>query len=228
MLSRDQAKAFYDRFGAKQDSQAFYEDRATGHLVEHAALEEAGAVFEFGCGTGRFAEKLLEHRLPIATRYHGVDLSTTMVGLAKKRLERFGDRAQVHETGDAIRIDEPDGAVDRVISNFVLDLLTEEDIDAFVAEARRALSPEGRLCIVGLTPGRSFPSKIVTGLWSALYALRPTLLGGCRPVELLDFLPASRWEIRHTQVVVAYGVPSEVVIATPSPDTADSKYGQVA
>ena len=33
MLSRDEAKAFYDRFGAKQDSQGFYEDRALEDLV---------------------------------------------------------------------------------------------------------------------------------------------------------------------------------------------------
>jgi len=32
-LSHQQAKAFYDRFGAKQDSQAFYEDRAVQELV---------------------------------------------------------------------------------------------------------------------------------------------------------------------------------------------------
>ena len=51
MLSRDEAKAFYDRFGAKQDSQGFYEDRALEDLMEHVDVDEAEAGFEFGCGT---------------------------------------------------------------------------------------------------------------------------------------------------------------------------------
>ncbi len=61
---REQVRAFYDRFGAKQDSQAFYEDAATADLILNAELGAARAVFEFGCGTGRFAEKLLAEHLP--------------------------------------------------------------------------------------------------------------------------------------------------------------------
>ena len=61
MLTHQQAKAFYDRLGSKQDLQAFYEVPVTNNLIAHAALEQAQSVFEFGCGTGAFAERVLAH-----------------------------------------------------------------------------------------------------------------------------------------------------------------------
>ncbi len=45
MTYEDRIKAFYDRFGARQDWQAFYEDRATALLIERSRLPEASAVF---------------------------------------------------------------------------------------------------------------------------------------------------------------------------------------
>jgi hypothetical protein len=50
-LSHHEAKAFYDRFGARQDGQAFYEDGALQELVRHARFAHAREVVEFGCGT---------------------------------------------------------------------------------------------------------------------------------------------------------------------------------
>jgi SAM-dependent methyltransferase len=65
-LSPARAKAFYDRFGRKQDAQAFYEDAALDDLVSHASFGTARTVFELGCGTGRLAVTLLRERLPEA------------------------------------------------------------------------------------------------------------------------------------------------------------------
>lgn len=62
-LSYSEARRAYDRIGTLQDTQAFYEDETTAELLRHGAFAEARAVFEFGCGTGRFAETLLEEHL---------------------------------------------------------------------------------------------------------------------------------------------------------------------
>jgi trans-aconitate methyltransferase len=86
-LSTAAARRIYDRIGRTQDSQAFYEDRATEEAIAHSKLESAHSVFEFGCGTGRFGERLLERHLPSDAIYRGVDLSPVMVKLAGKRLE---------------------------------------------------------------------------------------------------------------------------------------------
>jgi SAM-dependent methyltransferase len=213
-LSPTEIRAFYDRFGSRQDSQGFYEDAALEDLVAHARFEEAENVFEFGCGTGRFAEKLLALSLPASATYLGCDLSATMVDLAARRLARFGERARVIRTDGGVRFPVRDGSVDRVIATYVLDLLSEADVAEFLREALRALVPAaGRLCLVSLTKGATPLSRSVSTAWAAVYRLSPRLVGGCRPIRLADRLDPLSWETRHHRVVVAFGVPSEVLIA---------------
>jgi ubiquinone/menaquinone biosynthesis C-methylase UbiE len=213
MLSRQQAKAFYDRFGKKQDWQSFYEDRAVEAMIRHGAFSRAGAVFEFGCGTGRFAETLLEKYLPSHAKYVGVDISETMVALTTERLARFGPRANVRLTDGSPRFDVRAASFDRFVSNYVLDLLAFEDIRKVIQEAERLLADGGLLCLVSLTHGFTPVSRIVERLWRAAYAIRPTAVGGCRPISLLEFVAEPIWRVRHHGRYSSYGVPSEVIVA---------------
>jgi ubiquinone/menaquinone biosynthesis C-methylase UbiE len=215
VLSRSQARVFYDRFGEKQDKQAFYEDAALDELAAHAAFEQAENVFEFGCGTGRFASLLLREHLPPSAAYLGVDLSRTMVDIARERLAPFGRRAKVMQSDGSIDFPLEDGSVDRVVSTYVLDLLPEPDIHRAVSEAHRVLAQGGGLCLVSLTRGVTPASRTVCALWSAAYRLRATLVGGCRPLLLEDYLGPDEWAVEHRNVVSRFGVPSEVLIARP-------------
>lgn len=94
-LSHDEARRIYDRVGRKLDTQAFYEDRATDEIVRLGDFSAARSVFEFGCGTGRFAARLLEGHLPETATYRAVDQSETMVRVARARLAPFGERARL-------------------------------------------------------------------------------------------------------------------------------------
>lgn len=214
-LSTREARAFYDRFGARQDDQAFYESRALAQLVDQGAFEQAGSVFEFGCGTGRFARELLEQRLPDTATYLGTDISATMVGLAGERLAPFGARARVIQGGGEVDIALPDRSVDRVVSTYVLDLLPVDSARAFIDEAGRVLRADGRLCLVGITPGVTPISRLVMGAWRRLFARKPVWVGGCRPTRVAEMLPPQAWQLRFHTVVVAWGIASEVLVATP-------------
>lgn len=216
VLSRDDARRVYDRIGSLQDTQAFYEDRATSILVEHGDFGAAHRVLEFGCGTGRFAARLLSERLPADAVYRALDLSPTMVQLARTKLQPFAPRAEVVLTDGAAPVDEPTASRDRFVSNFVLDLLAEDDIVAVVREAHRILVPGGLLCVSSLAVGTGGLSRLVSGLWSRLHALNPALTGGCRPLELLDWLPSSEWRIRHHARLTPFGIPSAVIVAEPA------------
>jgi ubiquinone/menaquinone biosynthesis C-methylase UbiE len=207
-LTHDEAKVFYD-----QDSQAIYEDRATAALIAHGDFAKARAVFEFGCGTGRFAELLLARHLPEDCSYRAVDISTTMADLARRRLARWGDRTEVRRTTGAMDVPAVEASCDRFIACYVLDLLGEDDIRALIAEARRVLVPSGLLCATGLTPGRSVPARLVMGAWQAVHRLNPKLVGGCRPVEVRRYLSEGAWRIRHHEVVARFGISSEVLVA---------------
>lgn len=212
MLSRDEARRFYDRFGARQDSQAFYEDRAVDELIRAADFASAQSVAELGCGTGRFAARLLGDLLPPSATYVGYDLSATMVELARERLHEFGARARIELSDGSAELPLPDDTCDRFVSNYVLDLLPGPEIRKVLAEAHRLLGPGGRICLTGLTTGAGPLSRMVMTVWRALHRLRPSLVGGCRPIEVVRVLPAADWEIEHYAKVVAWGIPSEVLV----------------
>lgn len=217
-LSGDEVRAFYDRFGARQDRQAFYEDPALDELIGHAAFEGAAAVCEFGCGTGRFAERLLAQHLPDCCSYKGVDISSTMVTLARRRLEPWRDRVQLCLTSGSVALKQAGVTYDRFVATYVLDLLGDDDIRRLLAEAHRILDQDGLLCLVSLTKGATAATVPVSALWTAINALRPAALGGCRPIEMRRYVTAPDWRIRHRKVCVAYGISSEVLVAAPGQD----------
>jgi ubiquinone/menaquinone biosynthesis C-methylase UbiE len=212
MLSRKQARDFYDRLGSKQDWQSFYEDPAVADLIAHLSLAAAASVIEFGCGTGRLAELLLAHHLPKEATYLGIEISSTMARLAQRRLARFGKRAKVLLTKGEIRLGVKASSFDRFLSTYVLDLLTEDDIRSLVAEAHRLLVPGGLLGIVSLTHGFTPLSRVFEKAWMSAFRFRPGLVGGCRPISLEGFIDAG-WNIRHSEKMTSFGVPSEVLVA---------------
>lgn len=212
VLDTSAAQAYYDRFGKKQDSQGFYEDPALDELVAHADFPGSQRVFEFGCGTGKFAGRLLAKHLPPTASYVGCDISPVMIGLAKNRLETYAGRAQVMLSDGAVQFPLPARSTDRVVSSYVLDLLSEADIGRFFSESCRVLVPGGRLCIASLTRGVTVASRVVSSLWTSAFRLSPALVGGCRPIQMEPFIDARVWRVLHRRVLTPFGVPSEVLI----------------
>ncbi len=131
------------------------------------------AVLEFGCGTGRFAARLLREQLPDGATYLGLDVSPHMAGLARAAVAPWAGRASIQLTDGSVHFPIPDASCDRVVSSYVLDLLSPADAAAFVAEARRVLRPGGLLALASLAPGRTAPARLVTRLWQAIWRLNP-------------------------------------------------------
>lgn len=103
--------------------------------------------------------------------------------------------------------------MDHVISTYVLDLLSESDIRDFFHEAYRVLDVGGRLCLVSLTNGTTPISRMVTKIWKNVFQMNAALVGGCRPIKLEPFIDPGAWEVEYQKVVIAFGVPSEVIVA---------------
>jgi len=205
----------YDRIGRAQDTQAFYETPAVDVLIEHGAFERADTILEVGCGTGRVAERLLREHCAAKTQYLGVDVSEQMTHVARARLSAYSGRATVEHTDGTFAFDVPAGSQDRVVATYVLDLLAPDAIQRFLDRAYRLLREDGRLCLAGLTWGTRPGGRLVSTLWAAVHRLRPEWVGGCRPVRMRRALSDDQWDVVHHEQVQAWGVPSEVLIATP-------------
>ncbi len=213
-LSHARAKRFYDRFGTRQDRSTLYEERPLELLIENAELGEATAVFEFGCGTGRLAERLLRDHLSEQTTYTAVDVSDTMFGLARERLAQWPSRTEVYLTTGEMDLEVDDSSCDRFICTYVCDLLSTNDIHKLLEEAHRILRPGGLLCLASLTAAHGFGAKLATGLWRLTYLISPVLVGGCRPIRLWRYIYADYWEARFRRVVCPGGLCSEILVAS--------------
>ena len=93
---------------------------------------DAPAVLDVGGGSGRIGEPILEQG---ASRYVDVDLSDTMLELARERLARFGDKVELVQ-GDFLEAD-LSGPFDVVLALGYFDYIADAD-----AHARRI----GELC----------------------------------------------------------------------------------
>ena len=206
------AARFYDRFGKKQDLQ-FYESAAVDRLLAVGDFGRARALFEMGCGTGRLAERLLRDHLPHDARYVGVDVSATMAGLARARLGRWAERAEVRLVDATQPWPEADGACDRFIAAYVFDLLEPPALTHVAREIQRLVASGGLLCSVAMTHGRTALSRAVSSAWKGVHALSPRIVGGCRPIHVESALDRAAWRVVHQEVVVSWGISSEVLVA---------------
>lgn len=213
-LTLMQARSVYNRIGRGLDWQAFYEDAATDRLVADAALSDAGTIFEFGCGTGRLAARLLEE-LPENINYLGVDLNPVMVNLTTNRLAAWGERAQAVLVDGSLPLPASDGYADRVLSTFVFDLLDPGYARAVLDDLRRILAPGGRLCLTSLAHGDRWFERAVSRSWHGLWRVAPQLVGGCSPITLRALL-GPEWQIQHHSQVRRWGLVTDVVVATAS------------
>jgi len=213
-LTSPQASRFYDHFGAKQDHQGYYEDAPLADLAAHLRFEQARHVFEYGCGTGRYAAQLLAEHIPETTTYAACDLSRTMIELAGRTLAPFGGRVVLWQNGEVPDFLPGKPPFDVILSSYVLDLLSPEAISEMLAESARSLRSGGQLGLVSLTHGSSFASRITSRIWALLAHLRPSLVGGCRPLRLVDFLDPDIWRVSYRKTIIRWTIPSEVLIAT--------------
>ncbi|HEU4594847.1 MAG TPA: class I SAM-dependent methyltransferase [Pyrinomonadaceae bacterium] len=120
---------------------AFVQRHYESRLLERMGGRLDGArVLEVGCGRGVGAELILGRWG--AREVHAFDLDPEMVGLARRRLSRFGpDKVRVW-AGDATAIDAGDESFDAVVDFGILHHVPRWQ--EAVAEIARVLRPGGR------------------------------------------------------------------------------------
>ncbi len=154
-----------------------------GNPVAHASLKEGETVLDLGSGAG-FDCFLAARRVGPSGKVIGVDMTPEMVEKARGNAARGGFRNVEFRLGEIEHLPAPDGSVDVVISNCVVNLSTAKE--RVFAEAWRVLKNGGRLMISDLVLSGTLPEEIAGSL--AAYA--GCVAGAVAKEEYLRF-PAS-------------------------------------
>ncbi len=107
-------------------------------------LDASWTIGDLGCGTGQVSELLA----PFVHEVIAVDESNAMLAAARKRLQPYGN--VVVRSGDLAQLPIDDASLDAALLFLVLHYAT--DPETVIAEATRALKPDGRLLIVDMMP----------------------------------------------------------------------------
>lgn len=146
-----QGRAVDEAFGAglyaaseqgQVPAQALAASLGCGNPVVVAQLNEGERVLDLGSGGG--IDVLLSARRVGPSGYvYGVDMTDEMLALARENQKRAGATNVEFLRGSIEQVPLPDGAVDVVISNCVINLSTDKP--AVLAEMFRVLAPGGRV-----------------------------------------------------------------------------------
>ncbi len=205
-LSKDEVREAYRKSASMYDIwSSLTESKARQRCLEVADIKNGESVLEVAVGTGILFEKILE--LNPTGRNEGIDLTEEMLTRARARAQKSGASGYVLKVGDAYHLQYSDNSFDVLLNNYMFDLIPERDFLAILSEFRRVLRNGGRIVLVNMTKG----SRWFNAVWEWLYKIRPSLLGGCRGIELKPYFEKVGFEKIRREYVSQMLFPSEVI-----------------
>jgi ubiquinone/menaquinone biosynthesis C-methylase UbiE len=211
--SRDEASAHYDRMSRWYDLLTDGSEkkmRELGLRTLDAHEGEQALVVGFGTGHG---VAWLARAVGSTGRVCGIDLSEGMLEVTARRLRDAGlsDRVELRR-GDALVLPYAAASFDLIFMSFTLELFDTPEIPKVLAECRRVLKSNGRICVVGMSKhGRN---DFMVRLYEWAHRKIPGYVD-CRPIFVREALAAAGFRITSAAVKAIWGLPVEIVAASP-------------
>ncbi|WP_410507685.1 methyltransferase domain-containing protein [Methanosarcina hadiensis] len=154
--------------GHRSSAEEFLSKEAREKLYH---LNGGKTLLDFGCGAG----ELLVYYAKEYEKLAGADFSASMLEEARKRaLERKCENITLILADDKTIWDKVDSSFDRITAAGVIQYLTYEEIDNFIANASRHLNKGGKIVFFDILDPRLYPLWKMglfsrkTGLWNIL------------------------------------------------------------
>ena len=128
-----------------------------GNPTALATIQPGETVLDLGSGGG-IDVFLSARRVGPTGKVYGLDMTDEMLSLARENQQKAGVTNVEFLKGDIEHIPLPDGSVDLIISNCVINL--SPDKDQVLKEAFRVLRPGGRLAVSDIVVRGSLPQEI--------------------------------------------------------------------
>jgi ubiquinone/menaquinone biosynthesis C-methylase UbiE len=195
----DRIASIYDLFGILMES------KARQRALDIAAIKNGEKILEVALGTGLNFVEILK-RNPLGW-VEGVDISTKMLGRARRRISKTGHQNYTLYLCDCRHLPFEDGTFDIIMNQYMFDIFPVEDFIPILLEFKRVLKGGGRIVLVNMTKGKNFLNQF----YEELYKLKPPLLAGCRGVRVQPYLEALGFKKVKREFVSQLGFPSEIV-----------------
>ena len=210
--TKDQAKASYDKMSPAYDYFAGIFERNYRNLaLKRLNVARGETVLEVGFGTGHCLKQIAE-AVGEEGKVYGIDISSGMLAISRRRLERAGLWNRVELTcDDATKRPYTDDKFDAVFTSFALELFDLPEIPQVLAEIRRVLKPNGRVGVVSMS--KEGGTSILVRSYEWMHEKLPQYVD-CRPIYVEQSIKDAGFVIQHKERVSLLGLPGDIVIGT--------------
>ncbi len=209
--TKEEAKRLYDRISRVYDLFTWaFERKYANMALSHLSIKEGEAVLEIGFGTGHCLKRIAQS-VGKSGKAYGIDISSGMLEVAKRRLEKTGlmDRVELF-LGDAATLPYGDNTFDAVFMSFTLELFNTPEIPTVLIEIKRVLKPNGRLGVVSMS--RENGQSAMLRLYEWVHRKWPKYVD-CRPIYLEVSLREVGFNICKKEKLKLFGLPGEIIVA---------------
>ena len=214
---KSSAKTTYDRLSRWYDILTWDERRIQQRGLSLFAPQAGETILEIGFATG-YALEMLSNSVGAAGTVVGIDLSPEMARRAQMRLRDAIYRGNTQLTiGDAAALPFQDNYFDAVFSSFTLELFDTPEIPVVLSECRRVLKPGGRLAIISLALIE--PEPLASRVYRLAHRSLPNVVD-CRPIYVARSLEDAAFHIQKSERLYEWGLPVDLIVASPHPSTA--------
>ena len=209
--TKEEAKRFYDRISRVYDYLTGAFERKYAEMAsERLEVEEGEKVLEIGFGTGHCLKRIAAS-VGQRSKAYGIDISSGMLKVTKKRLEKAGlmERTELY-CGDAMHLPYHDNSFDAVFMSFTLELFDTPEIPKVLEEVKRVLKPGGRLVVASMS--KEGKQSILVRLYEWVHRKWPRYVD-CRPIYVEQSLRDAGYKIKSKErVSLLRLLPGEIVV----------------